>query len=220
MMVIEPLSEPMRLGVFASGNGSNMEAIAAAIDDGRLPAQVALCICNRPGAGVIGRADARKIPVVLLDPGTYADERAYVADLVRVLDAHRINFVALAGYLKKVPVDVVARFPGRMLNIHPALLPAFGGKGMYGRHVHEAVLEYGVRWTGVTVHLVDNEYDHGPVVLQEPVPVLPEDTAESLAARIHPVEHRLYPEALRLFATGGVRIEGRRVVIRPSEQTH
>ncbi len=211
MMVFEPLTEPMRLAVFASGSGTNMEAIASAINDGRLPAEIVLCVCNRPGAGVISRADARNIPTLILDPGTYASEPAYVSDLVRALGAHRVNFVALAGYLKKVPVDVVARFPGRMMNIHPALLPSFGGKGMYGRHVHEAVLSYGVRWTGVTVHLVDNEYDHGPIVLQEPVEVLADDTPGSLAARIHPVEHRLYPEALRLFATGQARLDGRRV---------
>lgn len=211
MIGFEPLNEPMRLAVFASGNGSNMEAIATAIDTGRLPAEIVLCVCSRPGAGVIARADARQFPVLILDPATYPDERVYVTDLLHALDAHHVNFVALAGYLKKVPVDVVARFPGRMMNIHPALLPSFGGKGMYGRYVHEAVLTYGVRWTGVTVHLVDNEYDHGPIVLQEPVEVLPDDTPASLAERIHPVEHRLYPEALRLFASGHVRLAGRRV---------
>nr|WP_243665078.1 phosphoribosylglycinamide formyltransferase [Rhodothermus marinus] len=122
--------------------------------------------------------------------------------MLEVLRAHDVELVALAGYLKKIPDNVVAAYRNRILNIHPSLLPAFGGPGMYGRRVHEAVLNYGVRWTGATVHLVDEEYDHGPIVLQEPVPVLPDDTPETLAARVLEVEHRLYPEALRLFAEG------------------
>jgi phosphoribosylglycinamide formyltransferase-1 len=123
--------------------------------------------------------------------------------------------VALAGYLKKIPSDIVRRYHHRMVNIHPALLPSFGGKGMYGRRVHEAVLESGVRWTGVTVHLVDEEYDTGPIILQEPVPVYPGDSVEELAARVLEIEHQLYPRALNLVAETRVRVEGRKVHIIP-----
>src|SRR5690606_37912291 len=111
------------------------------------------------------------------------------------------------------PAEIVRKFHGRILNIHPALLPAFGGKGIYGRHVHQAVLDYGAKWTGVTVHLVDEEYDRGPIVLQEPVPVYQDDTPEILAARVLVNEHRLYPEAVRLYAENRVRIAWRRVYI-------
>jgi phosphoribosylglycinamide formyltransferase-1 len=113
----------------------------------------------------------------------------------------------------KVPANVVDTYRGRMTNVHPALLPAFGGQGMYGMHVHEAVLDYGAHWSGATVHLVDEEYDHGPIVLQEPVPVYADDTPQILADRIKDVEHRLYPEALRLFAEGRVHLDGRSVRI-------
>ena len=149
----------------------------------------------------------------MLAPGDFGAPEHYTEALLDLLDRHGIDFIALAGYMKKIPSTVVERFRGRMLNMHPALLPAFGGQGMYGRRVHEAVLAYGVRWTGATVHLVDEDYDTGPIVLQEPVPVRPDDTAATLAARVLEAEHRLYPEALRLFAEGRIRVEGRRVVI-------
>jgi phosphoribosylglycinamide formyltransferase-1 len=152
----------------------------------------------------------------VIDPKSYGDESDYVRDLEAALDAHHVNFVALAGYLRKIPSSIVRKFKNRMLNIHPALLPSFGGKGYYGRRVHEAVIEYGVQWTGVTVHLVDEEYDTGPIVLQEPVRVEPVDTPESLAARVLETEHQVYPKAIGLFAAGRVRVEGRRVRIEPA----
>jgi formyltetrahydrofolate-dependent phosphoribosylglycinamide formyltransferase len=202
---------PMHLAVFASGGGTNFQAILDAVAQGALPLTVALCVSNTPKAGALARARWHGVPTAILDPRDFATEAAYVAALMDVLGEQAVNFIALAGYMRKIPAAVVAAFRGRMLNIHPALLPAFGGKGLYGRRVHEAVLAYGARWTGATVHLVDEEYDTGPIVLQEPVPVLPGDTPETLAARVLPVEHRLYPHALRLFAEGRVRVEGRLV---------
>jgi phosphoribosylglycinamide formyltransferase-1 len=203
----------LRLAVFASGSGSNMQAIVDAIDSGYIPAEIALVVSNRSDAGVVERARKHDIPFVILDPKSYEDEDRYTAEVLRHLDAHGVNFITLAGYLRKVPSEVVRRYRERMLNIHPALLPAFGGKGFYGRRVHEAVLEYGVRWTGVTVHLVDEEYDTGPIVMQEPVPVSPGDSAESLAARVLETEHRIYPAAVKAFAEGRVQVEGRRVIV-------
>lgn len=208
------MSATIRLAVFASGGGSNFQSIVDAVKAGTLPIEVALCLSDRPGAGALARAERHGIPTAVLSPGDYVDPAAYTADLLALLDRHGITFIALAGYLKHVPPEVVRAYRGRMLNIHPALLPAFGGKGMYGLRVHRAVLAYGARWTGATVHLVDEEYDTGPVVLQEPVPVADDDTPETLAARVLAVEHRLYPEALRLFAGGRVHVEGRRVRIR------
>lgn len=206
------MPEPvMRLAVFASGGGSNFQSIVDAAERGDLPCEVALCVASRETAGVLARARTHGVPALVLDPSAYDTEPDYAAELLARLDEHGVTFIALAGYLRRIPPAVVAAYEGRMVNIHPALLPSFGGAGMYGRRVHEAVLAHGVHWSGATVHLVDEQYDSGPIVLQEPVPVLPDDTPERLAARVLEVEHRLYPQALRLFAQGRVAVEGRRV---------
>lgn len=204
-----------RLAVFVSGGGTNFQALLDAAARGDLSCGIGLCVSSGPAAGALERARRAGVASVVVDPAAYADEDAFAKALLDALDAHGVDFVALAGYMKKIPADVVRAFHGRMLNIHPALLPAFGGRGMYGRRVHEAVLAYGARWSGATVHLVDEEYDTGPIVLQEPVPVLPDDTPETLAARVLEAEHRIYPEAVRLFAEGRLTVEGRLVRIHP-----
>ncbi len=204
----------LSVAVFASGRGSNFQSILHAVDAGDLDLDVVCCVSDRRDAGALDRAAGRGIPTVVLDPRDFDTEALYAEELVGALDEHGVRFIVLAGYLKKIPHVVIERYRNRILNIHPALLPAFGGKGMYGRKVHEAVVEYGVRWTGATVHLVEETFDTGPIVLQEPVPVFPEDTPDDVAARVLEVEHRLYPEALRLFAQDRVEIEGRRVRIR------
>ncbi|MCH7638358.1 MAG: phosphoribosylglycinamide formyltransferase [Bacteroidetes bacterium] len=204
----------LRLAVFASGSGSNFGAMLKAIDAGKLDAEPVLLITTRPAIGAIDKAEARDIPVAILPPAKFESEGAFAEVLLHALTEHQTNFIALAGYLKKIPASTVDAFKHRMLNIHPALLPSFGGEGMYGRRVHETVLEYGCRVSGVTVHLVDSEYDTGPIVLQEPVAVRPDDTPKSLAARALQLEHRLYPQALQLFAEGRVVVDGRRVHIR------
>ena len=202
---------PMRLAVFASGGGTNFQAILDAIEQGPLPATPVCCVSNTPEAGALARAERHDVPTHVVPPGEHDDPPSFGEALLDVLAAHDATFVALAGYMVKVPRAVVDAYRGRMTNVHPALLPAFGGQGMYGMHVHEAVIEYGVHWSGVTVHLVDEEYDHGPVVLQEPVPVYADDTPEALAERVKTVEHRLYPYALRLFAENRVHLDGRTV---------
>lgn len=205
---------PLRLAVFASGGGTNFQSMLDAIDAGRLDASVALCVSNTASAGALDRAEAHDIPTAVLDTKTF-DAAAYARTVLDTLAGHDVTFIALAGYLRKIPAAVVDAFRGRMVNIHPALLPAFGGKGMYGRRVHEAVIDYGVQWTGATVHLVDEQYDTGPIVLQRPVPVRFDDTPDTLAARVLKVEHAIYPEALQLFAENRVRLDGRRVQILP-----
>ncbi len=210
----------LRIAVFASGSGSNFAAISEASRSGMLDADVVLCVSNRREAGVLARAHEHGIPTLVLRPEDFTSETEYGQKLISELDAYEVQLVALAGYLKKIPSEVVGRFHHRIVNIHPALLPSFGGKGMYGRRVHEAVLQHGVRWTGVTVHLVDEEYDTGPIVLQEPVPVLAGDTADTLAARVLEVEHKLYPQALQLFATGSVSVSGRIVTIMQPLQSY
>jgi len=203
----------MRLAVFASGSGTNFQAMLDAIDAGDLPAEVVCCVSNTPDAGALDRADRHDVPTAVIEPSSFDAPAPFGRALLETLEAHDTSFVALAGYMQKIPPNVVDIYRGRMTNIHPALLPAFGGKGMYGMHVHRAVIEYGVHWSGATVHLVDEEYDRGPVVLQEPVPVYADDTPQELADRIRPIEHRLYPEALRLFAQDRVRLDGRTVWI-------
>jgi len=204
----------LRLAVFASGSGSNFGAMLKAIDAGKLDAEPVLLITTRPAIGAIDKAEARDIPVAILPPANFESEGAFAEALLNMLLEHRADFIALAGYLKKIPASVVDAFKHRMLNIHPALLPSFGGKGMYGSRIHEAVLEHGCRVTGVTVHIVGTEYDGGPIVLQEPVAVRQDDTPRSLAARVLQLEHHLYPQALQLFAEGRVEVDGRSVLIR------
>lgn len=183
----------MRLALFASGGGSNAQAILDAIRRGELRAEPVLLVSNKPGARALARArDAGIATATLRD----ADDAREILAALREADA---DFVALAGYLKRIPREVVVAFSGRIVNIHPSLLPAFGGAGMYGRRVHEAVLASGAKESGATVHLVDDDYDTGPIVMQRAVPVELADTPETLAARVLKAEHALYPEALRLF---------------------
>ena len=183
----------MRVAVAISGGGSNLQALLDALAPGA-PAEVALVISSSATAGGVERARARKVPAHIL-----ADHRSATEWLGALREA-RIDLIVLAGYLKLVPPEVIGAFRGRILNIHPALLPAFGGAGMYGKRVHQAVLASGVPESGCTVHLVDEEYDRGEILAQARVPVLPGDTAETLAARVLEEEHRLLPKVVIEFA--------------------
>lgn len=187
---------PVRIAVLASGGGSNLQALIDRFHDREdAPARVALVVASRPGIGALQRAERAGIAAVTLD----VDPEA----LAGALEHHAIDLIVLAGYLQLVPDRVVNRYRGRILNVHPALLPAFGGRGMYGMRVHRAVLEAGVRVTGATVHLVDERYDEGAILAQWPVPVLPGDDAGTLAERVLRVEHLLLPAAVEAFARGG-----------------
>lgn len=183
------------IAVLASGGGTNLQALLDALSPGD-PARVARVVSDRAGAGALRRAELAAIPAVVLRDPTDP------AELLEAL-AHA-ELVVLAGYLRLVPPPVVARFPWRMINIHPALLPAFGGPGMYGRRVHEAVLASGARVTGATVHYADEAYDRGPIIAQWPVPVLAGDDAQALAARVLEVEHALLPQVVVAMADLGL----------------
>jgi phosphoribosylglycinamide formyltransferase-1 len=210
------VADPLRIGVLLSGRGrgTNLQAILAACADGRVPGRVAVVISIREGAPALDRAREAGVPAVHVDPERFADPSALDRELARVLEAHAVNLVALAGYMRLLSPDFLARFPGRVMNTHAALLPCFGGRGFYGRRVHEAVIESGARFSGATVHFVDEEYDHGPIIVQAVVPVHDDDTPDTLAARVLEEEHRLYVEAIRLFAEGRLEVRGRRVKIR------
>jgi phosphoribosylglycinamide formyltransferase-1 len=196
------LRSPARVAVLASGGGSNLQALIDRFH-GRsdAAARVELVVGGREGIGALERAARAGIVSTVLDVRALGPE-ALTARLVEVLETHRIDLVVLAGWLQLVPSAVVARFHGRMLNVHPALLPAFGGHGMYGARVHRAVIDSGARVSGATVHLVDDRYDEGKIVAQWPVPVLPGDTPETLAARVLVVEHRILPIAVEAVARG------------------
>ena len=187
---------PMHVAVAVSGRGSNLEALLRALGPDA-PARVVLVVSDRADAPALERAARRGIPTVVL--GDPADARAWLEPLER----HAVDLVVLAGYLKLVPADVIGRYRDRVINIHPALLPAFGGKGMYGRRVHQAVLASGARESGATVHLVDEVYDRGTVLGQVRVPVLPGDDPDALAARVLDAEHRLLPAAVLAAAAAG-----------------
>ncbi len=200
----------MKLAVFvgAKGRGSNMMAVHAGIQAGEIPAAIAVVVGTDETAPALARArDAGLVTRVVRAKGRPDDE--YAQELVSVLQEHAVGGIVLAGYLRRLPDAVVDGWKHKIVNIHPALLPAFGGKGMYGHHVHAAVLEYGAKVSGCTAHLVDNDYDTGPVVLQRCVPVHDDDTPESLAARVLAVEHPTLVEAVGLMAAGRLRVEGR-----------
>jgi formyltetrahydrofolate-dependent phosphoribosylglycinamide formyltransferase len=189
-----------RVAVLASGGGSNLQAILdhfAALG-AAAPGTVVAVISDRAAAGALEKARARGIPALHIPKSAPADA------LERALDKHRVELVVLAGYLRLVPEGVVRRWQGRIVNIHPALLPAFGGHGMYGHHVHEAVVAAGARETGATVHFVDEQFDRGAIIAQQSVPVHAGDTAEQVAARVLAVEHTLYPRCIEQLCRGEI----------------
>lgn len=205
------------LGVFASGRGSNFAAILEAIKEDRLKAGVKLLLSNKKEAGALAIAKNHGIPTAVVSKQAFESRDLFVDAILSSLREHGVEFIALAGYMKKIPHEIVSAYKNCIVNIHPALLPLFGGQGMYGHHVHEAVLAQGCKVTGVTVHIVDDVYDHGPIVAQRCVPVEEGDTHESLAARVLKVEHILYAETLQLFAEERVEVRGQRVYIREKE---
>lgn len=180
-----------RIAIFASGAGSNAQKI---IDHfrGTEAVKIALIVCNNPAAGVLSIAEKEQIPSLLIEKKRFATEDAYLPELSK----HQIDFIVLAGFLWKVPGVLISQYPDKMINIHPALLPKYGGKGMYGSKVHEAVITAGETESGITIHFVDELYDHGNIILQATCLINEKDTADTLAQKIHVLEHRHYPEAI------------------------
>jgi phosphoribosylglycinamide formyltransferase 1 len=198
--------ELLRVGVLASGRGSNFEAIVRASEAGQVPARVVVLIADRPDARALGIARRHAVEAALIERGEHPSREAHDKAVAAELDRRQVGLVCLAGYMRILSPAFVRHFAGRLLNVHPSLLPAF--PGLYAQR---QALEHGVRITGATVHFVDEGLDSGPIVLQAAVAVRPDDTEATLAQRILAEEHRLYPEAVRLFAEGRLRIAGRRV---------
>ena len=201
--------EPLRIGVLASGRGSNLQAIIDAIEAGKLDSRLAVVVSDRGDARALERAKKHGTEAVFLDPKGYPDREAFDQAVLAVLAEHRVELVCLAGYMRILTPGFVRALPGQIMNIHPALLPAFPGL-----HAQRQALEHGVKISGATVHFVDEGVDTGPIICQVAVPVREDDTEETLAARILEQEHRLYPRAIRLFAERRLSIVGGRVFVR------
>lgn len=198
-----------KLAIFASGSGSNFEAIVQAVQNGKLKGvEVSLLVCDKPGAKVLERAERLGIEAFVFSPKEYADKAAFEAEIVAQLQSRGITLVVLAGYMRLVGETLLSAYEGNIINLHPSLLPAFTGKDAIGQ-----AIAYGVKITGVTVHVVDAGLDTGPIIAQIPVAVLDDDTAETLAARIHEVEHDLLVEVIGCLAEGRVKLDGRHVRI-------
>ena len=207
------MARPRRVGILISGRGSNMLALVRAMREGRIAAEPALVVSNVPTAPGLAAAEALGVPTEVLDSSRIKPRAEHEARVIERLQAAGVELVCLAGYMRLLTRRMIDAFPGRILNVHPSLLPAFPGLD-----AQRQALEHGVKVAGCTVHVVDEQCDHGPIVLQAAVPVLDDDTEPSLAGRILEQEHRLYVEAVRLFCDDRVRIEGRRVrVVAPAD---
>jgi len=205
-------SPPFRIAVLISGGGTTLRNLIERIAAGRLPVEVALVVSSSPTAGGLRFAAEAGIPAATIERKNFADQDSFSRAIFDRCRAANVDLVVMGGFLKRVTIP--DDFANRVVNIHPALVPAFCGEGFYGRRVHEAVLEYGAKLSGCTVHFADNQYDHGPVILQRAVPVLDDDTPETLAARVFAAECEAYPEAIGLIAAGRVSLAGRRVRIK------
>jgi len=203
---------PTRCTVFASGGGSNFQALIDRKTAGDLNVDFVLLAGNNSNAAAFDRARANNIPTLHIAPSHFENEEAYARQLCAALKNVNTELIILAGYMKKLPPSIISEYRNKIINIHPALLPSFGGKGMYGMNVHRAVLEYGAKISGITVHFVDEEYDMGPIILQKSVPVMDDDDADTLAARVLKAEHENYWRAVEAIAQGSIRIDGRRVM--------
>ncbi|MDY0212459.1 MAG: phosphoribosylglycinamide formyltransferase [Desulfuromonadaceae bacterium] len=201
----------LRLGVLASGSGTNLQSIIDACANGSIDAQIVRVICNNPAAGALQRAECAGISGCCINHREFAGRGEFDAAVIEQLHHDAVELVVLAGFMRIVGTDFVRAFPKRIMNIHPALLPAFPGL-----QVQKKALESGAKFSGCTVHFVDDGVDTGPIIIQAVVPILTDDTEESLSARILEQEHRIYPQAIQLFAAGALEIEGQRVNIAPA----
>ena len=200
-----------RIAVLCSGGGSNLQAIIDSVEAGRIDGEIVLVLANASKAYALERAKNHGIPCEFVSKKQAGSSEAFNDILLEKLQQAKADLVVLAGYLPIVGAQIVRAFPHRIINIHPALIPSFYGVGMYGHYVHEAVLEYGAKISGATTHFVDEEVDHGGVIMQKSVPVLEGDTPETLAARVLTVEHEILPETVRLFCAGKLGVDGRHV---------
>ncbi len=207
----KPTPMPLRIAVLISGSGRTLKNFIDLVANEQLPLDIRLVISSTPRASGLQHAESAGIATQVFQRNQAASDKDYGQTIFAACREAEVDYVLMAGFLKLVPVPT--DFEGRVINIHPSLIPAFCGQGMFGHHVHQAVLDYGAKVTGCTVHFVDNEYDQGPIIWQQPVPVFDDDTANTLAQRVFDTEKEAYPHVLRLLAAGKVHFKGRRVEI-------
>jgi len=199
----------LKIGVLVSGSGSNLQSIIDRIEEGLLDAEIAVTICNKPGAYALERCRKHGIQTVVIRHQDFPTREDFDRKMIDILRSHAVDLIVMAGFMRLLTPLFLRAFPMKIMNIHPALLPAFPGT-----HVQQKAIDYGVKFSGCTVHFADEGVDTGPVIIQAIVPVLPQDTADSLAARILREEHRIYPQAIQLEAEGRLMVSGRRVIIK------
>lgn len=198
----------MNIAVFASGNGTNFQAILEAVKKRNIPVKLSLLVCDNPKAFVIKRALKAKIKVALIKRGDFSDKRSFERAIIQQLKENKIKLVVLAGFMRMLGVDLLSAYKNKIINIHPALLPAFKGSTAI-----KDAFDYGAKVTGVTVHFVDALMDHGPIILQQAIEIKRRDTFKSLEETIHKIEHRIYPEAIKLIVEGRLKVSGRKVKV-------
>ena len=203
-----------RVGVLVSGGGSNLQALIDAVVDGTVAAELALVVSNRPGVYALERAAKSGIPSLVIDHRNFESNRAFSSAIAKAMQDTKIEIICLAGFMRILDCCLIQEYPNLILNIHPALLPAFGGKGMFGHHVHEAVIASGAKYSGATVHFVTPDTDVGPIIKQGIVAVTDTDTPASLAAKVLEIEHQIYPQALKLVVEETIMIDGMRVRVK------
>jgi phosphoribosylglycinamide formyltransferase-1 len=196
------------IGVLASGGGTNLQAIIDSIEAGRCAASIKVVVSDNPGAGALKRAKAHGIPTATVERKGFSTREAFDGEIIRILNGHGVELVVLAGFMRILTPKFIKTFPMRIMNIHPALLPSFPGLD-----VQKATIEHGVKFSGCTVHFVDEGCDTGPIIIQATVPVLDDDSVESLSERILTEEHRIYPQAIHLYSEGRLKVKGRRVLV-------
>lgn len=197
---------PCRLGILVSGNGTNLQAIIDRIESGEINAEIACVISNKADAYALTRAALHGIPAIVHENASFPERRSYDAATVEILRSHKVDLVILAGFMRILTDVMVNAYPNAIMNIHPALLPSF-----QGLHAQQQALDYGVRYSGCTVHFVDHGTDTGPIIMQSVVPVEQDDTEKTLSARIQKAEHQTFAAAIKLFVEGKIRVDGRRV---------
>ncbi|WP_156415105.1 phosphoribosylglycinamide formyltransferase [Christensenella hongkongensis] len=203
----------MKFAVMASGGGTDFQSLIDAAQSGQINAEICCLVAGKPDIYAIERAKTAGIPVEVVQKKSFGTVEAFDEAILAALKAHAADFVVLAGYLSIIGKKTISAYRNKIINIHPSLIPSFCGMGMYGGKVHEAVIEYGAKFSGATVHFVDEEADTGPIIMQQVVPVMEDDTPEKLAARVLETEHRILPEAVALMADGKLLVEGRRVKV-------
>lgn len=195
----------IKIAVLVSGSGTNLQSLIDNCESGFIPGKIRIVLSSKGDAYALERARKAQIETLVIERKNFSGDEEYSAVILKEVKARDIDLICLAGFLKKLGVNIVRAYRNKIMNIHPALLPEFGGSGMYGLNVHKAVLSSNNKYTGCTVHFVDEKYDHGQIILQEKIAVLENDTPETLAERVLKLEHKLYPEAVRLFALGKIR---------------